>query len=230
MQPATGKPPLVTLRLGRFSLTGIPAVAVTLLLLAGITTLVVYSRPRLTSVASFALWAIMIAFWSVPAKQAAAIRSTESLASRQRHQYLLISALLFTFIPVPGLTGWFLPPVLSVALVGLSLQTASMLLYGWARQHLGDLWSGTVTILADHRVVGSGPYRLLRHPMYTAVLGMYAGAAIASGQVHALLGFGLATLAYARKIRIEERALGESLGDAYRVYRRKTWALVPWVF
>jgi protein-S-isoprenylcysteine O-methyltransferase Ste14 len=82
----------------------------------------------------------------------------------------------------------------------------------------------------DHQLVGSGPYRLVRHPMYSAVLGVFAGTALVSGQYHALVGLGTACFAYWRKIRIEERALAEAFGSDYKAYRGNRRALIPWLF
>jgi protein-S-isoprenylcysteine O-methyltransferase Ste14 len=75
----------------------------------------------------------------------------------------------------------------------------------------------------------TGPYRFLRHPMYTGMLGMFAGTAIVSGQYHALLGVAVGVLTYARKIRIEDRVLSAEFGSAYETYRKRTAALIPWV-
>ena len=105
-----------------------------------------------------------------------------------------------------------------------------MLLAIWARSHLGRNWSGEVRIGVDHELVRTGPYRLLRHPIYTSMLGMFLGTAISSSQYHALLGLGILLLAYLRKTRLEEQILQQTFGTEYEAYRRQTWALVPLLF
>lgn len=75
----------------------------------------------------------------------------------------------------------------------------------------------------------TGPYRLVRHPIYTAILGMAAGTAIVSGQLHGLVGAATIAFAYARKIRLEEQRLGETFDAEWDAYRKATWALIPWV-
>jgi protein-S-isoprenylcysteine O-methyltransferase Ste14 len=70
----------------------------------------------------------------------------------------------------------------------------------------------------------------VRHPIYTALLCLYAGTAIVSGKLHALIGLALAILAYLRKIRLEEANLMNAFGADYRDYRRETWALLPGLF
>jgi protein-S-isoprenylcysteine O-methyltransferase Ste14 len=79
-------------------------------------------------------------------------------------------------------------------------------------------------------LVCSGPYKILRHPIYTALLSLYLGAAIVSGELHALIGLVLVIFAYLRKIRLEEANLMQALGADYRDYRSKTWALLPGLF
>lgn len=100
----------------------------------------------------------------------------------------------------------------------------------WARRHLGRNWSAEVRIAVDHQLIRTGPYRFLRHPIYTAMLGMFLGTAIASGQYHALLALALLFLAYLRKTRLEEKILRQTFGAQYDAYRRDTWALVPLLF
>jgi protein-S-isoprenylcysteine O-methyltransferase Ste14 len=87
-----------------------------------------------------------------------------------------------------------------------------------------------VRIGQGHQLVRTGPYRMLRHPIYTAMLGMFVGTAIASSQYHALLGVVILVLAYLRKTRLEENILRETFGAEWDAYQRQTWALVPPVF
>ena len=97
----------------------------------------------------------------------------------------------------------------------------------WARRHLGRNWSMRVEIKVNHELVRTGPYRLLRHPIYTAVVGMCAGTTLISGQWHAAVGVALVLIAYWRKIRMEEARLREAFGTKYDEYRRGTWGLIP---
>ena len=82
---------------------------------------------------------------------------------------------------------------------------------------------------ADHELIRTGPYRFVRHPIYTAIIGMFFGTALVSGDLHAFLAAGVITVAYARKIRLEERNLSHVFGARYDEYRRTTRALIPWV-
>jgi protein-S-isoprenylcysteine O-methyltransferase Ste14 len=179
---------------------------------------------------SLALWCLFSVYWSIASKDSAPTKTSESIWSRQLHLILVNGALLLLVFPVPGLTQRFLPANYILSAAGLLIQAAFILLAVWARRHLGSNWSGEVRIAADHQLVRSGPYRFIRHPIYTAVLGMYCGTALVSGQIHAPIALILVSLAYWRKIRLEEQALGETFGDEFDAYRRDTWALVPLLF
>jgi protein-S-isoprenylcysteine O-methyltransferase Ste14 len=98
----------------------------------------------------------------------------------------------------------------------------------WARLHLGRLWSANVVLKADHRVVQSGPYRFVRHPIYTGILCSMLMTALAEATWVALAGVAVTTLGFAIKAREEERFLSAELGpDAYAAYRRRVPMLVP---
>lgn len=179
---------------------------------------------------SLVLWLIFSIYWSWASKDRAPTQASESVASRWLHLALVNVALLLLVLPVPGLTLRFLPAHPLLVADGLMTQASFILFAVWARRHLGDNWSGEVRIATGHQLVRSGPYRFLRHPIYTAVLGMYCGTALVSGKIHAPLALLLVTLAYVRKIRLEERALSEAFGPEHEAYRRDTWALIPGVY
>jgi protein-S-isoprenylcysteine O-methyltransferase Ste14 len=97
----------------------------------------------------------------------------------------------------------------------------------WARVHLGTLWSGSVTRKANHRVVKTGPYAIVRHPIYSGLsLALVATALLRPGWP-GLIGAALIIASFVIKYRIEERFLMEVLGPEYAAYRKKVAALVP---
>ncbi|HEY2662518.1 MAG TPA: isoprenylcysteine carboxylmethyltransferase family protein [Caulobacteraceae bacterium] len=114
---------------------------------------------------------------------------------------------------------------------GWSLVAVAMLGFGfcwWARLHLGRLWSGTVTRKVDHHIVDTGPYALVRHPIYTGIiLAAFATGAL-KGTIVALAGAATMTLGFWTKARLEERFLRQEMGsDAYDAYSRRTPMIVP---
>jgi len=220
------------LRIGPLLLTGASATAATFVLAAALVGALVHYRARLLASPlsiSAALWIGFMIYWSVAARNVAPTRSRESAQSRRVHEMLLYGALLLVFVPVPGLDRRILPSGTLVVAIGIAVQIASMLLARSARQHLGRNWSAEITKKADHQLVRSGPYAVVRHPIYTAILGMFVGMAVVSGDLHAFLGVVLIAIAYYRKIRLEENNLREVFGATYDDYTRTTRALIPWI-
>jgi protein-S-isoprenylcysteine O-methyltransferase Ste14 len=98
----------------------------------------------------------------------------------------------------------------------------------WARLHLGALWSGFVTLKAGHRIVDTGPYGLVRHPIYTGVIFAASMTAIMRASPAAFAGFALIAVGFSWTARIEEVFLTRQLGaEAYDGYRRRVGMLVP---
>jgi protein-S-isoprenylcysteine O-methyltransferase Ste14 len=117
-------------------------------------------------------------------------------------------------------TGWFLAV----------LTAAGFAFSWWARIYLGSLWSGSITVKEGHHVVDTGPYRFVRHPIYTGIIVASFATAIDKGTYVAIAGAVLMLVGWFIKARIEERFLRAELGaQAYDSYASKTAMLVPFV-
>lgn len=129
----------------------------------------------------------------------------------------------------PGILGhrfWTPPLMLGWAMVGVA--AASFLFAWWARIYLGRLWSGSITRKEGHVVVDTGPYGIVRHPIYTGILGAAIATVVVSGSVHVILGAVCLIVGYWLKARLEEGFLRGELGaEAYDSYRRRVPMLVP---
>ena len=108
-----------------------------------------------------------------------------------------------------------------------ALTAAGCLFTWWARVHLGRFWSGTITRKEGHRVVDTGPYELVRHPIYTGLIGAMIATGVALGTASALFGTALIAFGFWKKARMEEGFLANELGDVYAPYRRRVPMLVP---
>jgi len=98
----------------------------------------------------------------------------------------------------------------------------------WARLHLGALWSGTVTRKQDHRIVDSGPYGIVRHPIYSGILFSLWMTALDRGRVEPLAGAALLSAGLWMQARLEEQFLAQELGAAeYASYRARVPMLAP---
>jgi protein-S-isoprenylcysteine O-methyltransferase Ste14 len=221
--------PQAAIKLGKLTIKG-PAATVVIAVISGLIVLAIfYSRPTIRMLASAAIWIGMIVYWNISARNIRPVAKAEDAKSNQRRQLLLNLAILMLFVPVPGLTRQFLAPTRAAVAAGFTVQAGSALFYFWTKRYLGRFWSSAIAIMKDHQLVRSGPYRLIRHPLYTGMVGMFVGTAIVSGQYHALIGAALGVFAYWGKIRIEERALSEAFGAEYDEYKRHSSALIPWL-
>lgn len=179
----------------------------------------------------FALsWTAWLVYWGISARNVKEAERSESRASRRSHSLPLVAGALVSALHAPPgsfLEVRFLPRGLATYALGLALTVLGLAFTVWARGHLGANWSGTVTRKQDHELIRSGPYAWVRHPIYSGLLLAFLGCLFARGDVGALLGCTLMSYGVARKIRIEERWLSETFGEAYARYREQVSMLVP---
>ena len=124
------------------------------------------------------------------------------------------------------LTLWRTPDVIAWAMVGVAI--AGFTFTCWARIHLGRLWSSGVSRKAEHHIVDTGPYGIVRHPIYTGIILASAATAVQRGTAQAWLGMSLMTLGWYIKARLEERFLRDELGaESYEAYARRVPMLMP---
>jgi protein-S-isoprenylcysteine O-methyltransferase Ste14 len=100
-------------------------------------------------------------------------------------------------------------------------------LVAWTQRALGDNVTTTVTTRAEHTLVTRGPYRWVRHPLYTLGLTLFLSLALISASWLLAAGIGLAYVFVLRRTPIEEAKLAERFGEAYRSYQRRTGPYLP---
>jgi protein-S-isoprenylcysteine O-methyltransferase Ste14 len=179
-----------------------------------------------------ALWIVWAVYWFVSARSAKANRRIESAASRAGHIVpLAIAAALLWPPTLPGgfLCGRFVPATPATFYIGVAVLAFGLAFAIWARRVLGRNWSGIVTVKQDHELVRSGPYRFVRHPIYTGLLIAFAGTALARGEWRGIVAVLIVLAALWRKLKLEERWMIETFGDAYLRYRAEVRALIPFV-
>ena len=176
------------------------------------------------------LWVIWIVSWLLAAFWAD--RAAKRPAATDEILYRVVTVIgggmLFAFrgrFPFE-IRLWQVDETLAWALFGLSF--AGFVFCWWARIYLGKLWSGWVSRKADHRIIDTGPYAVVRHPIYTGfILALFAMAAM-KATVLAFAGAAVMTFGFFIKARLEERFLRTELGaDGYDAYRRRVPMLLP---
>ena len=180
-----------------------------------------------------AIWATWEIYWGVSSRRVKRAASKEPLATRIP---VVVGLLLgFVLLLAPGWLGdffgrRFLPEDDLLYFTGLAVLLFGVYWAFWARHTLGSNWSGRVTIKEDHELITRGPYRFVRHPIYTGVLFAYAGTTLTLGQVGGLFGIAVMLAIFAQKIRLEEKVLDQHFGSKYSNYRKQTKTLVPLVW
>lgn len=179
-----------------------------------------------------AMWLSWVVYWWAASRDVKSTLRRESLPSRLSHIVpLAIAVLLFNLrsVPIAFLGERFVPFAEWPFWLGSLLTAAGLLFTVWARLHLGRNWSGTITVKEEHELITSGPYTLVRHPIYTGLLLAFLGSALAIGDWQGVLAFALAAGALWRKLRVEERWMRQQFGDAYHAYSHRVAALIPFV-
>jgi protein-S-isoprenylcysteine O-methyltransferase Ste14 len=115
------------------------------------------------------------------------------------------------------------------ARLGLVLFALGLWFAIWARRHIGRNWGTPMTQKDEPELVTSGPYHLVRHPIYSGILVAGVGTAVALSWVW-LIVVALAGIYFVYSAIVEERYLTEQFPDIYPAYKRTTKMLVPLVF
>jgi protein-S-isoprenylcysteine O-methyltransferase Ste14 len=176
------------------------------------------------------LWLAWLAYWVFAARGLKPVRRRESVASRLLTAALTIPAALLMAAPgrwMSWLGARFLSNTPIAYWLGLLMVLVGLAFAVWARVHLGRNWSGTVTVKEDHELVRSGPYAIVRHPIYTGLLLAMLGTVIVLGEWRGLVAFCFLSAAFLLKLRREERFMAESFPDTYPGYRARVPAFIP---
>jgi protein-S-isoprenylcysteine O-methyltransferase Ste14 len=179
-----------------------------------------------------AMWLSWALYWLAMSRDVKPTVRHESPGSRLLHIVPLALAIALLWrpnAPIPLLDLRILPRAAWPFWTGAAVTLAGLLFSVAARACLGRNWSGTVTLKKDHELVTRGPYRWVRHPIYTGLLLAFMGSGFARGDLGGVVAVVLVLAALWRKLRMEERWMCEQFGEAYLAYRRRVAALVPFL-
>ena len=179
------------------------------------------------------VWIVFLIYWQIKAANTKTTQRLEPAVSRILRvlAFLIVIVLLSTTrIPLSWLYLQLWPVGLWPFWLGAAVTVAGLLFAVWAREHLGRNWSRSVTIKQDHELITTGPYSLVRHPIYTGILAGFLGTAIALSQVRGVMVVVLIFLVFWAKLRLEEEWMRSQFGETYATYIRHTAALVPYLF
>ncbi|MDN3275372.1 isoprenylcysteine carboxylmethyltransferase family protein [Frankia sp. RB7] len=178
------------------------------------------------------IWLAFLASWvGASFWQGRTKKQVMTLESQRYRLPILVGGILYT--PwIAEVMGW--KPLWVLGNTGIAiaavLSVAGIAFAWWGRLHLGKFWSNTITHKEDHRVIDTGPYGIVRHPIYTGLIFGMLVTGIAIGIVTTILGAILISLGMWQKGRMEEVFLSKELGeDAYGAYCRRVPMIIPFL-
>jgi protein-S-isoprenylcysteine O-methyltransferase Ste14 len=175
-------------------------------------------------------WLGFLVFWFVSALKRKDAKKREAAHERLRQMLPMAATyiLLFAALAHYGVLGTrFVPHSDALGLAGTAATLVGLGLAIWARVHLGRNWSAVVSIRVNHELIHSGPYRRIRHPIYTGMLLGLAGTAVALGEVRGILAFCIALAAFYFKARKEETYLTQEFGPSFADHVKRTGMFLP---
>jgi protein-S-isoprenylcysteine O-methyltransferase Ste14 len=140
---------------------------------------------------------------------------------------LILALLLTDWLQIGPLAWRFLPPHSWLIWLGVVLTAVGCSLAIWARATLGRNWSDKVVLKVDHELIRTGPYRYLRHPIYSGVLIAVAGTAIKTGELRGVVALILLGTNYYIKATREEKILAVNFGQSFAEHKRRTGFFLP---
>ena len=180
------------------------------------------------------LTVVMRSWFAIRAKQAgerllpdrvSIIREGWALVCIRAMIFLLLVALVVMAFVHPF--DWRLPLPRGWRWTGLVLASASLGLWFWTHETLGRFWSAKLRVRDDHRLIVSGPYARVRHPMYSAIVGWAAGLGLLIASWLPLAFAALAAVLFLGRAPREEKMMIEQFGDEYRAYMKTTGRFLP---
>jgi protein-S-isoprenylcysteine O-methyltransferase Ste14 len=176
------------------------------------------------------LWTVLGLYWLVCAFKGKSVKAQESIGQRLSHAIpgAIGLALLFSYRAHYSWLGIrFVPDTVFFGVAGVALTAAGVGLARWSRFTLGENWSASVIIREDHELIRKGPYRTMRHPIYTGFLLGLLGTVLVIGEVRGLLAFVIIWAGLYGKARREERWLAQEFGEKLEPHLRKTGMFLP---
>ncbi len=177
-------------------------------------------------------WCVFYGYWLLKARNTKDNIYIQGIADIVIARIWLITVFALLYFPQlsKGWLGMRILPQTTVLGIAADVVCASgVALSVWARSILGSNWSGAVTIKKDHEIIMRGPYRLVRHPIYTGYLTATLGSALAVGEMRGAIALLMIFVGILRKLSIEERLLSNHFPDTYPDYRKHTKKLIPFV-
>jgi protein-S-isoprenylcysteine O-methyltransferase Ste14 len=175
-------------------------------------------------------WIVFGVYWAISALKTRRTIRSESFASRFSLSLMTAAAFILIFsdkIRSGPLYLHVFPPSYALSIAAGVFTWIGIAIAIWARWHLGENWSGRITLKENHELIRTGPYAFFRHPIYSGIDLAALGGVLAINRWRAVAGFILIVVTLWIKAKKEERLLSTQFGDAFGEHRRQTGFLLP---
>ena len=175
-------------------------------------------------------WLVFLTYWFLAALKTNRTARREPFAWRYGVMFIEIVGFVILFDGTAGigvLGHKVFPRSYALIITAVVLTWAGIGLAIWARAHLGQYWSGRITIKEDHKLIRTGPYARLRHPIYSGLDLAVIGSALAIDRWRCVAGVCVIVLGFWIKAKREEALLAGQFGSAFEEHRRYTGFLLP---
>ena len=194
----------------------------------------IWNRSRVPSEFFFPLacdlWMVLCLYWIFSALRRKPVKSRESFGRRLVYVFPLAIGLTLLFnsrFHDSPLGMRFAPDTFARGVAGMVLTAAGLALAMWSRFVLGENWSAVAAIRKDHELIRAGPYRTMRHPIYTGMLLGLLGTALVVGEVRGLLALVPLWIGFYLKARREEAFLSREFGAGFETHAKYTGMFLP---
>ena len=177
-----------------------------------------------------ACWVSLAVYWNISARSVKSAAEPQNFAARLARMPVWLGFVLFIVAGVHPFGPVVMRRTVFSDSAAVAICVLGMFVAIWSRKALGAEWSRDVELKQGHKLVEHGPYRFMRHPIYTGHLLMGLGTAIASGRLVAFAGLASFLAGFWIKLNQEERLLMRSFPDEYPAYQARVKALIPYLF
>lgn len=178
-------------------------------------------------------WLVFAIYWAIRGIRRSHLKRKATLSFTVLNNSLLYLGFLLVLLgrTAPSfLHLLFLPQIIPLHITGTVFAVVGVGFAIWSRQLLKNNWSRDVVIMEDQQFIHSGPYAIVRHPIYTGILLALFGTMLVASTVGSVLGFVLAILSLWQKACMEEQLLSTEFGQQYANYQREVRFLIPFIY
>jgi len=172
----------------------------------------------------------LVLIWLVAMVRTKRTRQRAGSADRVLYGFLVVAAFIAIFADwriLQALNRSLWPRNPALQAFGVAITALGLAFAVWARFYLGGNWSSAVSIKVGHELIRSGPYRWVRHPIYSGLLLAMLGTGLVRGEWRSVVAFVLLFIGFWVKMRIEDEFMAKTFGEQYQNYALATGALFP---